>query len=138
MTNTSSKADVLIVGAGQAGGDLASILRQQGYEGGIVLVGDEAYVPYRRPPLSKTFLSGEATLESLFIKPQAVYDKHNIECRFGTGVELIDRAAHSARLFDGTTLEYGKLVLATGGRPRHLSRSEAHTSELQSLMRISY
>src|SRR3546814_15329001 len=44
-----------------------------------------------------------------------------IECRFGTGVELIDRAAHSARLFAGTTLEYGKLVLATGGRPRHLS-----------------
>lgn len=121
MTNTSSKADVLIVGAGQAGGDLASILRQQGYEGRIVLIGDEPYVPYRRPPLSKTFLSGEATLESLFIKPQAVFDKHNIECMFGTGVESIDREARSVRLYDGTTIEYGKLVLATGGRPRRLS-----------------
>ncbi|NGY05465.1 NAD(P)/FAD-dependent oxidoreductase [Solimonas terrae] len=121
MTNNTTKADVLIVGAGQAGGDLASGLRQQGYTGRIVLVGEEPYVPYRRPPLSKTFLSGEATLESLFIKPQSVFDKHNIECMFGTGVESIDRETRTARLYDGTTMEYGKLVLATGGRPRRLS-----------------
>src|SRR3546814_18395380 len=96
---------------------LASILRQQGYEGGIVLVGDEAYVPYRRPPLSKTFLSGEATLESMFIKPQALYAQHTIECRFGTGVELLDRPAHNARLFAGTNLESPKQVWATAGPP---------------------
>lgn len=120
MTNP-SKADVLIVGAGQAGGETASMLRQQGFTGRIVLIGDEAYVPYRRPPLSKTFLSGDATLESLFIKPQATYDKSNIECRFGTSVEAIDRAAHCVRLFDGSTIEYGKLVLATGGRPRRMA-----------------
>jgi 3-phenylpropionate/trans-cinnamate dioxygenase ferredoxin reductase subunit len=121
MTNTTTKADVLIVGAGQAGGDVASALRQQGYSGRIVLIGEEPYVPYRRPPLSKTFLSGEATLESLFIKPQATFDKHNIECLFGTGVESIDRETRSVRRYDGTTMEYGKLVLATGGRPRRLS-----------------
>lgn len=120
MTN-SSKTDVLIVGAGQAGGELATILRQQGFTGSIKLIGDEPYVPYRRPPLSKAFLSGDATLESLFIKPQAVYDKNNIECLFGTGVETVDREAHSVRLYDGTSIEYGTLVLATGGRPRRLS-----------------
>jgi 3-phenylpropionate/trans-cinnamate dioxygenase ferredoxin reductase subunit len=121
MTNSSSKADVLIVGAGQAGGELATNLRQQAFSGSIKLIGDEPYVPYRRPPLSKTFLAGEATLESLFIKPRATYDKNNIECLFGVGVESIDRAAHKVRLFDGTTVGYGKLVLATGGRPRRLS-----------------
>lgn len=121
MTNTSTKADVLIIGAGQAGGELAGMLRQQGFAGSIVLVGDEPYLPYRRPPLSKTFLSGEATLESLFLKPQAIYEKHHIECRFGTGVESLDRAAHRVRLFDGTAIDYGRLVLATGGRPRRLS-----------------
>ncbi|WP_028009418.1 NAD(P)/FAD-dependent oxidoreductase [Solimonas flava] len=116
-----SKADVVIVGAGQAGSELASSLRQQGFAGSIVLIGDEPYLPYRRPPLSKTFLAGEATLESLFIKTQAVYEKNQIDCRVGIGVEAIDRAAHRVRLFDGSVIEYGKLALATGGRPRRLS-----------------
>ncbi|MFT4046439.1 MAG: FAD-dependent oxidoreductase [Solimonas sp.] len=121
MTNPSTKADVVIVGAGQAGGEVASALRQQGFTGSVVLLGDEPYVPYRRPPLSKAFLSGDATLESLFIKAQPAYEKLNIECRFGIGVESLDRAARRLRLYDGTTLDYGKLVLATGGRPRKLS-----------------
>ncbi|WP_028079687.1 NAD(P)/FAD-dependent oxidoreductase [Solimonas soli] len=121
MTHPSTQADVVIVGAGQAGGEVASALRQQGFTGSVVLLGDEPYVPYRRPPLSKAFLSGEATLESLFIKAQTVYEKLNIECRFGVGVESLDRAARRLRLYDGTTLDYGKLVLATGGRPRKLS-----------------
>jgi len=121
MTNPSAKADVVIVGAGQAGGEVASALRQQGFTGSVVLIGDEPYVPYRRPPLSKAFLSGDATLESLFIKAQSAYEKLNIECRFGMGVESIERQAKRLRLYDGTTLEYGKLVLATGGRPRKLS-----------------
>ncbi|NKF24021.1 NAD(P)/FAD-dependent oxidoreductase [Solimonas marina] len=120
MTN-SNKADVLIIGAGQAGGEVASSLRQQGFEGSITLLGDEAYLPYRRPPLSKTFLSGEATLESLLIKTQAVYEKNRIDCQLGIGVETLDRAAHEVRLYDGTSIAYGKLVLATGGRPRRLS-----------------
>jgi 3-phenylpropionate/trans-cinnamate dioxygenase ferredoxin reductase subunit len=121
MTNSTAKADVVIVGAGQAGGEVASALRQQGFTGSVVLLGDEPYVPYRRPPLSKTFLSGDATLESLFIKAPAAYDKLNVDCRFGIGAESLDRAAKRLRLYDGTTLEYGKLVLTTGGRPRKLS-----------------
>lgn len=121
MDSPISKADVVIVGAGQAGSELASSLRQQGYVGSIVLIGDEPYLPYRRPPLSKTFLAGEVTLESLLIKTQAVYEKNQIDCRIGVGVEAIDRAAHRVRLFDGSVIEYGKLALATGGRPRRLS-----------------
>ncbi|MGH8443624.1 MAG: NAD(P)/FAD-dependent oxidoreductase [Solimonas sp.] len=140
MTNSSkdaSKADVVIVGAGQAGGELASALRQQGYTGSIVLLGDEPYVPYRRPPLSKTFLSGDATLESLFIKTEAVYEKHQIDCRFGIGVESVDRTAKRLRLYDGTTLEYGKLALTTGGRPRRLSLPGANHANVHYVRTIA-
>jgi 3-phenylpropionate/trans-cinnamate dioxygenase ferredoxin reductase component len=121
----------VIVGAGQAGSELATRLRQHGYADSIVLIGDEDSLPYRRPPLSKTYLSGEVTLESLFLKPRAVYEKLAIECRFGIGVESIDRAARSLRLYDGSVLRYDKLALTTGGRSRRLSvpgveRSNVH------------
>ncbi|HKQ83487.1 MAG TPA: FAD-dependent oxidoreductase [Steroidobacteraceae bacterium] len=112
---------VVIVGAGQAGADVTGYLRSAGYAGPITLIGDETYAPYRRPPLSKTFLAGEATLESLTIKSAAAYAKHTVDCRFGIGVEAIDRDARVLRLFDGTTVPYEHLVLATGGRARRLS-----------------
>jgi len=111
----------VIVGAGQAGGEVASALRQFGYQGSITLVGDEPYPPYRRPPLSKAYLSGDVTLESLYLKPTAAYQKVNIECRFGVGVERIDREQKRLHLFDGSKLGYEQLVLATGGRARRLA-----------------
>jgi 3-phenylpropionate/trans-cinnamate dioxygenase ferredoxin reductase component len=114
-------ASIVVVGAGQAGSELATSLRQQGHAGPVVLIGDEVYPPYRRPPLSKTYLSGEATLESLFFLPPEVYAKQGIELRLGIGVEAIDRQAHSLRLYDGTSLSYAKLALTTGGHPRRLS-----------------
>jgi 3-phenylpropionate/trans-cinnamate dioxygenase ferredoxin reductase subunit len=117
--------DMVIVGAGQAGGDLACALRQQGFGGTVTLIGEELHPPYRRPPLSKTFLSGEATLESLYLRAPDTYVEQRIECRLGVGVESIDRQVHSLRLFDGSELHYGKLVLATGGRPRTLSLTNA-------------
>lgn len=112
---------VVIVGAGQGGGEIAGMLRQQGYQGRITLIGDEEYAPYRRPPLSKTFLSGEASLESLYLKPLQAYRKQETECRFGIGVEAIDRKERRISLFDGTELAYSQLVLAVGGRARRLS-----------------
>lgn len=121
MSSTSTQAGVVIVGAGQAGSEVATSLRQQGYEGRVVLIGDEAHLPYRRPPLSKTFLAGEVSAESLSIKPKAIYDKQNIECRLGIGVERLDRSAKQLHLFDGDVVAYDKLVLATGGRPRHIA-----------------
>lgn len=115
----------LIIGAGQAGSDLASALRQGGYAGRIVLVGDEPYVPYRRPPLSKTFLSGEIEEASLYIKTREAYAKHDIELRTGERVGAIDRAAHTVKLSSGEQLSYDKLVLTTGGRARRLNLAGA-------------
>jgi 3-phenylpropionate/trans-cinnamate dioxygenase ferredoxin reductase subunit len=127
----------VIVGAGQAGSELATSLRQHGYADSVVLIGDEEHVPYRRPPLSKTYLSGEVTLESLFLKPRAVYEKHAIECRFGIGVESIDRAARSLRLYDGSVLRYDKLALTTGGRPRRLSVPGAERSNVHYIRTVA-
>ena len=127
----------VIVGAGQAGSELATSLRQHGYADSVVLIGDEEHVPYRRPPLSKTYLSGEVTLESLFLKPRAVYEKHAIECRFGIGVESIDRAARSLRLYDGSVLMYDKLALTTGGRPRRLAVPGAERSNLHYIRTVA-
>uniref|UniRef100_A0A8J7VY05 FAD-dependent oxidoreductase n=1 Tax=Coralloluteibacterium stylophorae TaxID=1776034 RepID=A0A8J7VY05_9GAMM len=112
---------VVIVGAGQAGSELATSLRTQGHAGGIVVVGDERWLPYRRPPLSKTFLAGDAAPESLEIKPAALYAKLDIEVQTGVGVETIDREARSVRLYDGRALPYSTLVLATGGHARRLA-----------------
>ena len=121
MTNQTVEPGVVIVGAGEAGGGLTGVLRQQGYTGTITLIGDESYPPYRRPPLSKGFLAGEATLESLHLKSAEGYARHQIHCRYGTGVESIDRGARVVRLFDSTSIPYAHLVLATGGRARRLS-----------------
>ena len=119
---TSTEAPVtIIVGAGQAGSELATSLRQQGYTGRILLIGDEPHLPYRRPPLSKAFLAGEVGLETLFIKPAATYEKLGIECLTGVHVEAIDRMARKLRLSDGRTLHYDWLALTTGGRPRKLA-----------------
>jgi 3-phenylpropionate/trans-cinnamate dioxygenase ferredoxin reductase subunit len=120
-----SEPGVVVIGAGQAAGDLANILRQQGYDGAITLVGDEPHPPYRRPPLSKAFLAGEAGLESLYLRAPAAYGRLGVECRFGIGAESIDRGAATVRLFDGSTLAYRHLVLATGGRPRRLGLANA-------------
>ncbi len=115
----------LIVGAGQAGSDLASALRQNGYAGRIMLIGDESAVPYRRPPLSKTFLSGEIDEAALYIKTREAYAKHDIELRTDARVVAIDRSAHNITLADGSRLDYDKLVLATGGRARRLTLAGA-------------
>lgn len=123
-------ATTVIVGAGQAGGDLATALRQQGYAGRIVMIGDEPSVPYRRPPLSKAFLSGDVGEEALFLKPREAYLKHDIELRTGIKVTSIDRAAHTVSLDDGSSLAYSKLVLATGGRARRLNLPGAEKSNV--------
>ncbi|MFT3754417.1 MAG: FAD-dependent oxidoreductase [Pseudoxanthomonas sp.] len=137
MNAATEQFDVVVVGAGQAGSELASSLRQQGFAGSIALLGDEPWLPYRRPPLSKGFLSGADTQESLFIRAQAFYDKQDIHCRTGIGVESIDRAAKRLRLFDGSMIEYGKLALATGGRPRRLALQGADHANVHCIRSIA-
>ncbi len=115
MTNTT-----VIVGAGQAGGDLTTALRQMGYTGRIILIGDEQAPPYRRPPLSKAYLSGDIGEDALYLRPLATYEKQNIELRTGVKVTAIDRQAHTVTLDDGETIKYDKLALTTGGHARRL------------------
>ncbi len=115
----------VIIGAGQAGCDLATALRQHGYAGRIVLIGDEPVPPYRRPPLSKTYLCGDIGEEALYIKPRALYARQDIDLRTGFRAMSIDRDAHNVTLDNGETIGYDKLALATGGRPRRLALAGA-------------
>lgn len=88
-------------------------------------MGDESELPYRRPPLSKAYLAGEATRDSLLIRHQAAFEKQQIECWTGVQVLAIDRTAHTVTLSDGRVQRYDKLALTTGGRARRLDIPEA-------------
>ncbi len=110
-------ARVVILGAGHAGGSAAALLRQYGAQGPITLLGEEPILPYHRPPLSKAWLQGEASAESLALKPASFYAEQNIHFRPNTRVTSIDRGARTVLLADGSSLDYDYLILATGARP---------------------
>ena len=113
-------ARVVIIGAGHAGSNAAAFLRQYGWPGEIILLGEEPVLPYHRPPLSKAWLKGEATAESLALRPAEFYGKQNVALRLGTPAEAIDRGAKSLRLAGGEALAYDHLILATGARARRI------------------
>jgi len=112
---------MVIVGAGHAAGQAAASLRQEGYEGEIVIIGDEQHIPYQRPPLSKQYLSGEQTVDRVYLRPAKFYQDKNVVLQTGTRVEAIDTAAKTVTTDAGETIPYEKLLLATGGRPRRLT-----------------
>jgi 3-phenylpropionate/trans-cinnamate dioxygenase ferredoxin reductase component len=112
---------IVIVGAGHAGGTAAIMLRQLGWAGKITLIGDEPLPPYERPPLSKAWLKGEASADTLALKPTAFYPDAAIDLRVSTSVVGIDRAAAQVVLSNNTSINYTWLILATGARPRRLS-----------------
>jgi 3-phenylpropionate/trans-cinnamate dioxygenase ferredoxin reductase component len=118
---TDSPSHVVIVGAGHAGGSMASFLRQYGFEGAITLVGEEPIAPYQRPPLSKAWLKGEADVESLLLRPERYYSEHNIDLRLGVRVAAVNPEAKTVRLENGQAIDYDVLVLATGDRARRLT-----------------
>jgi 3-phenylpropionate/trans-cinnamate dioxygenase ferredoxin reductase subunit len=111
---------IAIVGSGQAAFQLAGFLRDEGYEGRIRLVGDEAHLPYQRPPLSKAYMSGEAEADGLSFQTRDYYAKRGIDLHLGTRVTRIDRHAHVVEAANGERLGYSHLVLATGARNRTL------------------
>jgi NADPH-dependent 2,4-dienoyl-CoA reductase/sulfur reductase-like enzyme len=111
---------LIVVGAGQAGAELAVQARQSGWAGRIVLTGEEPSLPYHRPPLSKAYLSGAAAPETLPVKAQAAYDNAGVELVLGQRVLAIDRLAHRVNFEHGRTEHYTRLALTTGGRPRPL------------------
>ena len=112
--------EIVIIGAGQAGSQLAHSLRQGGFEGPLRLIGDEPHPPYQRPPLSKKYLSGDVGAEGLWLRPPAFFETNKIDHIPNTKVAAIDRAAKRLNLANGDTLSYGKLVLATGTNARSL------------------
>jgi 3-phenylpropionate/trans-cinnamate dioxygenase ferredoxin reductase component len=115
-----STAAVVIIGGGQAGAEAATLLRQNRFDGRILLIGAERELPYMRPPLSKAFLAREIAKEALIYKAAAAYDKAGVEMRLGTTVEEINRRGKQLKLNGKETLVYEKLIIATGGRARLL------------------
>jgi 3-phenylpropionate/trans-cinnamate dioxygenase ferredoxin reductase subunit len=107
----------IIVGASHAGTQLALSLRQGGWSGRIVLIGDEPVNPYQRPPLSKDILSGAKSPEQIPIRPGSVFEKAGIELMLGRRVENISRDSRTLILDDGSTLAYDKLALTLGAYP---------------------
>lgn len=111
---------VVILGAGQAGGQCAASLRRNGFEGSIVMIGDEPHPPYQRPPLSKAYLSGEIEQDRLWVQPPEVWADQNVTLKLGICAQTIDRDSRTVELSDGTQERYDHLVLATGSRVRPL------------------
>ncbi|MBI1186945.1 MAG: NAD(P)-binding protein [Alphaproteobacteria bacterium] len=111
---------VVIIGAGQAGGEAAQRLRAGGFAGEIVLIGEEPYAPYQRPPLSKKYLSGEMGVDDLLLRPAELLAQEKIEFLSQRRAVWIDRANKRVRLEGGHETAYDALILAPGARPRRL------------------
>lgn len=111
----------VIIGAGLTGAKAAQTLREEGFDGRIVLVGSESGRPYERPPLSKGYLTGSADQTSLYVHEEGWYTEHAVELRLGHRVTGLDRAAHQVELDGGERLDYSKVLLATGALPRRLT-----------------
>ncbi|GAA0588577.1 FAD-dependent oxidoreductase [Kribbella sandramycini] len=111
---------IVIVGASLAGATAAKTLREEGWSGGVVLIGAETELPYERPPLSKDVLLGKKGPESAQLHDEQWYADNSVELRLGTTVTAIDPAAHTVTLDDGSQQAYSKLLLATGSRVRRL------------------
>ncbi len=111
---------IVIAGAGHAAGQVVVTLVQKKFAGSIVLVGDESFLPYQRPPLSKKFLAGELPAERLYFRPASFYENAGADVRLSTRIEAIDRAAKTLATEKGDEIAYDTLVLATGSCVREI------------------
>jgi 3-phenylpropionate/trans-cinnamate dioxygenase ferredoxin reductase component len=111
----------VIVGASLAGAKAAETLRQEGFDGRLLLIGAESERPYERPPLSKDYLRGEVGREKVYVHDEGFYPEHDIELRFGREAIRVDTSAGELELDDGERLRYDRLLLATGSEPRRLA-----------------
>jgi NADPH-dependent 2,4-dienoyl-CoA reductase/sulfur reductase-like enzyme len=112
---------IVIAGASLAGAKAAETLRDEDFDGQIVLLGTETELPYERPPLSKGYLLGNEPLDSVYVHPLDWYPDHDVDLRLGVTVTGIDRASSAVVTSDGSTVPYDKLLLTTGASPRRLN-----------------
>jgi 3-phenylpropionate/trans-cinnamate dioxygenase ferredoxin reductase component len=111
---------IVIIGCGIAGGNAAATLRDEGFQGRVVLIGPEPGVPFGRPPLSKTYLRSEEDLDGWYVRPADWYEEHDVERLVESRVVAVDPAAHNVVLDSRQEIEYQKVLIATGGRNRRL------------------
>ncbi|MEU6661118.1 FAD-dependent oxidoreductase [Streptomyces sp. NPDC046821] len=128
----------VIVGGGLAGAKAAETLRSEGFNGRVILIGDERDHPYERPPLSKGYLQGKEERDSVFVHEPAWYAQQDIELHLGQTVVAIDRAAKTVRLGDGTAIGYDKLLLVTGAEPRRLDIPGTDLAGVHHLRRLAH
>ena len=129
----STSPTFVIVGAGLAGTKAAETLRAEGFDGRLLLLGDEAERPYDHPPLSKAYLRGETDRDSLYVHEESFYAAHGIELRTSTPVRWIDPGGHQLELASGEQIGYERLLLATGATPRRLPLPGAELAGIQYL-----
>jgi 3-phenylpropionate/trans-cinnamate dioxygenase ferredoxin reductase component len=120
MADSTSAGPIVIIGGGMAGGNAAVTLRQEGYRGRLTLITAEPGIPFGRPPLSKTYLRSEESLDGWIVKPASWYEENEVERPGPVTVASVHTAARTVLLSSGDELAYQKLLIATGGRPRHL------------------
>jgi len=116
-----SEGNCVIVGASHAAAQLAPSLRQGGWKGNITIIGNDYFLPYHRPPLSKEYLSGKKSFDDILIRPPAVYRKARIRFLLGVRAEVIDRESKRLVLDDAEAIPYDKLVLTVGSEIRRLN-----------------
>ncbi len=127
----------MIVGGGLAAARAAETLRKDGFDGRVVIVGDEQVRPYERPPLSKEYLTGKKGLEKVFVHDESWYDDNDVELLLGVTVTDLDLADRAVDFADGGRLPFDKLLLATGASPRRLTLPGADLGGVLYLRRIA-
>ena len=120
----------VVLGAGAAGTAAVEVLRQQGFQGKIVMISAEQTPPYDRTKLSKAYLQGNAESDALPLREGEFYDQHSIELRFGSAVTKVDALSKKITLADGSNIEYDSLLLATGATPRKLDVPGANLANI--------
>jgi 3-phenylpropionate/trans-cinnamate dioxygenase ferredoxin reductase component len=133
MTTSST---FVIVGASLGGAKAAEALRDNDFDGHVVLFGAEEHLPYERPPLSKEYQVGKKSLDDFTVQPAAWYRDHHVELQLGTTVSSIDPVGHTVTLPDDSTVRYDKLLLATGSSPRRLPIPGANADRVHYLRTI--
>jgi len=132
-----SEQSFVIVGASLAGAKAAETLRSEGFEGRLVLIGEETERPYERPMLSKEYLRGDKPAEKLYVHEEGFYAEKDIKLLTGTRVASLDAGAHEITLQDGSRMPYSRLLLATGATPRRIPVPGAELAGVAYLRRMS-